>query len=170
MGERLGRGLEGGAFHFFQGNTRPRVAFDTRPRIALLIPLVQGLNPPKDPKLPPQKEDQDLQIPSLSPGKILLEEFLDPLGISLPDFAERVRMPYGSVQEIFHGKRRIGPDAAARFSLFFGNSAKFWLNLQAAHDARAAEELVSRLREEISPWSHGSPKESLRGTLKTTPK
>lgn len=68
------------------------------------------------------------------PGAVLREDFLGPLGISAHRLALRTRMPATRVGEILHERRAISPDTALRLARFFGTSAEFWLNLQAAHD------------------------------------
>lgn len=69
-----------------------------------------------------------------SPGQMLLEEFLKPLGMTQAELAERIRVPYVRVNEIVNGKRRITPSTALRLSKAFGTSPEFWLNGQLALD------------------------------------
>lgn len=71
---------------------------------------------------------------STHPGKILLEEFLKPAGISQVAFAKHVGVPRQRIHEIVHGKRRITPDSAWRFAQAFGTTPEFWMNLQTEHD------------------------------------
>jgi addiction module HigA family antidote len=68
------------------------------------------------------------------PGKILLEEFLVPLGVSQYRLAKAISVPARRINEIVHGHRRITADTALRLSRFFGTSERFWLNLQARYD------------------------------------
>jgi len=68
------------------------------------------------------------------PGEILLDEFLNPLGISQVAFAAHIRVPVQRVNEIVHGKRGITPESAWLFAEAFGTSPEFWLNLQANYD------------------------------------
>ncbi|MDI6768562.1 MAG: HigA family addiction module antitoxin [Anaerolineales bacterium] len=68
------------------------------------------------------------------PGQILLEEFLNPLGLSQVAFAEHIQVPVQRVNEIVRGKRGITPETAWLFAEAFGTSPEFWLNLQANHD------------------------------------
>jgi antitoxin HigA-1 len=70
----------------------------------------------------------------LPPGKILLEEFLVPLGVSQYRLAKAISVPARRINEIVHGHRRITADTALRLSRFFGTSERFWLNLQARYD------------------------------------
>lgn len=64
------------------------------------------------------------------PGEILLEEFLLPLEISAYKLSKDIGIPQTRVSAILKGARRITADTALRLSIYFGNSAKFWLGLQ----------------------------------------
>jgi addiction module HigA family antidote len=68
------------------------------------------------------------------PGAILREDFLIPMGLTAHQLALRTRMPATRIGEILHERRAVSPDTALRLARFFGTSAEFWLNLQAAHD------------------------------------
>lgn len=68
------------------------------------------------------------------PGEILLQEFLQPLGISQMAFAKHVGVSARRINEIVRGKRGITPDTAWRFAQAFGTTPEFWMNLQTAHD------------------------------------
>ena len=68
------------------------------------------------------------------PGRILLEEFLEPLGLTQVALAAHIGVPVQRVNEIVRGKRGITPETAWLFSQAFGTTPEFWLNLQANHD------------------------------------
>jgi antitoxin HigA-1 len=68
------------------------------------------------------------------PGEILLEEFLNPLGLSQVAFAGHIGVPVQRVNEIVRGKRGITPESAWLFAEAFGTSPEFWLNLQSNYD------------------------------------
>ena len=68
------------------------------------------------------------------PGQILLEEFLNPLGLSQVALASHIDVPVQRVNEIVRGKRGITPDSAWLFAEAFGTSPEFWLNLQSNYD------------------------------------
>lgn len=74
------------------------------------------------------------KLKNIHPGEILLEEFLIPLEITAYKLSKEISIPQTRVSEIIKGNRRITADTALRFSKFFGNSAKFWLGLQADFD------------------------------------
>ncbi len=70
------------------------------------------------------------KLKNITPGEILLEEFLVPLEISQYRLSKDLEIPQTRVSEIIKGNRRISADTAVRLSAYFGNSAKFWLGLQ----------------------------------------
>jgi addiction module HigA family antidote len=74
------------------------------------------------------------KLPNIHPGEILNEEFLIPLNITAYRLAKETNIPQTRISEIIKGKTRITADTALRFSIFFGNSAKFWLGLQDDYD------------------------------------
>ncbi len=88
----------------------------------------------------------------IHPGEILLEEFLNPMGISQYRLAKDISVPQRRISEIVQGKRAITADTALRLGRFFGMEAQFWLNLQARYDLlRAENELSNRLKKEVRP-------------------
>ncbi len=68
------------------------------------------------------------------PGEVLLEQFLNPLGISQYRVAKDIDVPARRINEIVHGQRSISANTALRLGLYFGTSAEFWMNLQAKYD------------------------------------
>lgn len=88
----------------------------------------------------------------IHPGEILLEEFLEPMGITQYRLAKSLSVPQRRIGEIVKGKRAITADTALRLGRFFGMEAQFWLNLQARHDLVLAEvQLAERLDTEVRP-------------------
>jgi addiction module HigA family antidote len=86
------------------------------------------------------------KVPLATPGEILLEEFLKPLGITQYRLAKEIGVPQRRIGEIVAGKRAITADTAARLGVYFGMEAEFWLNLQAHYDlVRAREALGGQL-------------------------
>ena len=79
------------------------------------------------------------KLKNISPGEILQEEFLIPMGISQYRLAKELDIPQTRISNIINGSRRITADTALRLSLFFGNSAKFWLGLQDDFDIENAQ-------------------------------
>lgn len=74
------------------------------------------------------------KLRNISPGEILLEEFLVPLEISQYRLSKDLEIPQTRISEIIKGNRRISADTAVRLSAYFGNSPKFWLGLQNDYD------------------------------------
>jgi addiction module HigA family antidote len=70
---------------------------------------------------------------------MLLEEFLEPLGLSQHQRAMQTRVPSTRIGEIVRGKRALTPDTALRLARFFENNLEFWLNLQQMHDQSKAK-------------------------------
>jgi antitoxin HigA-1 len=74
----------------------------------------------------------------IHPGEILLEEFLNPMGITQYRLAKTISVPARRINEIVHGKRAISPDTALRLSRALGTSDRFWMNLQSRYDLDVA--------------------------------
>jgi addiction module HigA family antidote len=70
----------------------------------------------------------------IHPGEMLREEFLKPLKISVNALSIAIGVPTSRIHEIIKERRGISADTALRLSLYFGNSAQFWLNLQNTYD------------------------------------
>lgn len=80
------------------------------------------------------------RLPNIHPGEILKLDFLEPLEITPYRLSKDLGVAQTRISEILAGKRSITADTALRLSRYFGNSAQFWLNLQAQHDLRQAQE------------------------------
>ncbi len=90
------------------------------------------------------------KIQPIHPGEILLEEFLNPLGVSQYRLAKDTSVHARRINEIVHGTRGITADTALRLGRFFGTSAQFWLNLQTHFDLEVQKEkLGDRLDREV---------------------
>jgi antitoxin HigA-1 len=72
------------------------------------------------------------------PGIILLQEFLDPAGLTQAELARALGIPLNRVNELVRGKRGITPETALLLAGYFKNSAEFWMNLQTAYDLTRA--------------------------------
>lgn len=70
------------------------------------------------------------KLKNITPGEILLEEFLIPMDISQYRLSKELEVSQTRISEIVKGNRRISADTAVRLGTYFGNSAKFWLGLQ----------------------------------------
>ncbi len=72
-----------------------------------------------------------------TPGEILKEEFLDPMGITPYALAKGVFVDPSRISAIIKGKRKNTADTAIRFSRFFGTTPEFWMNIQTRYDLEA---------------------------------
>ena len=90
------------------------------------------------------------RLAPVHPGEVLLEEFLRPMGISQNRLALSVGVHPRRINEIVLGKRAITADTALRLAKYFGNSAKFWIGLQADYELDVARDhLGDRLEREV---------------------
>lgn len=93
------------------------------------------------------------RIPLATPGEILAEEFLEPLGISQYRLAKDIGVSARRINEIVHGKRAITADTSLRLAKYFRMSDGFWLRLQADYDMRIAKrKLEKQLNKTIKPF------------------
>ncbi len=74
------------------------------------------------------------KLANVHPGEVLNLEFLEPLEITAYRLSKDLKIPQTRISEILKGRRRITADTALRLSIYFGNSAKFWLGLQDDYD------------------------------------
>jgi len=91
---------------------------------------------------------------TITPGEILLEEYLRPMGISQNAVARAIGVPPRAINEIVLGKRSITPAMSIRFGVFFGQSDTFWHGIQVECDFRALaskrKQLVSAIQPAVS--------------------
>ena len=81
----------------------------------------------------------------ITPGEILLEEYLKPIGISPNAMARAIGVAPRAINEIVHARRSITPAMSIRFSAFFGQSDEFWHRLQVECDFRELAREEKRL-------------------------
>lgn len=86
------------------------------------------------------------RLPPIHPGEVVREEFLKPMNLSAHQLALALRVPATRINEIVNQRRGITADTAMRLARYFGTTAKFWINLQAAYDLDLAED---RFREAV---------------------
>ena len=89
----------------------------------------------------------------VTPGDLLLEEFLKPMGISQYRLAKEINVPAQRIGDIVAGKRGVTADTDLRLCRFFGLSNGYWLRAQAAHDTEVAERAIGSKLVKIRPWS-----------------
>jgi addiction module HigA family antidote len=91
-------------------------------------------------------------LENLTSGEILLEDYMKPMGLTQNALARALGVPPRRVNEIVHGKRAITLDTSLRLGRFFGQSPRFWLNVQTECDLRNARQLVERVASEVHPF------------------
>jgi len=90
------------------------------------------------------------------PGEILLEEFLNPMGLTQKELADSIHVPYQRVNDIINGRRNVSPSTALRLSKFFGTSVDFWMNLQTRWDIYYALQTEKKLVDTIKPYKRAA--------------
>ena len=90
-------------------------------------------------------------MPPIHPGEVLMEEYLEPLGITQHRLAIAIGVPPRRINEIVHGKRRITADTALRMARYFGTSERFWMNLQGRYDLEVERDRLVDTLDEITP-------------------
>ena len=93
------------------------------------------------------------KLDPVTPGEILLEEFLKPMGLSQYRLAKEIGVPAQRISEIVSNKRSVTADTDLRLCRFFGLSSGYWLRAQAAYDTEVAERTIGPLLKNIKPWS-----------------
>lgn len=92
------------------------------------------------------------KLPTITPGEILLEEFLKPMEISQYRLAKSTKLPQTRIAEIVKGRRSITAETALRFARFFNTSPQFWMNLQTEYELRIAKrKLQKKVEREVEP-------------------
>ena len=94
------------------------------------------------------------KLKPVTPGELLREEFLSPMGLSQYRLAKEIGAPAQRIGEIVAGKRAITADTDLRLCRFFGLSNGYWLRAQAAYDTQVARGKLSDALGKIRPW-HG---------------
>ena len=89
----------------------------------------------------------------VTPGELLLEEFLLPMGITKYRLAKEIGVPAQRIGDIVAGKRSITADTDLRLCRFFGLSEGYWLRAQVAYDTEVARERLAGELAKIHPWS-----------------
>ena len=92
------------------------------------------------------------RLPPVHPGEILRDEFLNPMGISVYELANAIKVPRSRANDIVLGRRAVTTDTAMRLGRYFGMSPEFWINLQARYDLDLADRtLRRRIEQEVAP-------------------
>jgi antitoxin HigA-1 len=92
------------------------------------------------------------KLTAITPGEILLTEFLNPLGISQSRLARDLNVPTRRINDIVQGKRAITPDTALRLAVYFNMTPEFWINLQSHYDLKLAKQnLLPKIERSVRP-------------------
>ncbi len=92
------------------------------------------------------------KLKPVTPGELLLEEFLKPMGVSQYRLAKEIGVPAQRIGAIVAGKRAVTADTDLRLCKFFGLSHGYWLRAQAAYDTEVAQDELRDTLERIKPW------------------
>jgi addiction module HigA family antidote len=95
----------------------------------------------------------NINLNNITPGEILLEDYMKPMGLSQNALARAIGVSPRRVNEIVHGKRVVTLDTSLRLGRYFGQSARFWLNLQTECDLRNSVRLIERIAREVRPFA-----------------
>jgi addiction module HigA family antidote len=98
----------------------------------------------------------------VTPGELLKEEFLEPMGISQYRLAKEIGVPAQRIGEIVAGNRSITADTDLRLCRFFSLSNGYWLRVQAAFDTEVAADALSEQLKNIRPWNASKPQSGQR--------
>ena len=90
----------------------------------------------------------------VTPGELLWEDFMVPMGLSRSRLAEEIGVPAPRIGDIVSGKRAVTADTDLRLCRFFGLSDGYWLRAQAAFDIEVAKRELAPELKKIKPWSH----------------
>ena len=97
----------------------------------------------------------EAHLPPVTPGEILRDDFLEPLGITPYRLAQDIHVQQTRVGEILAGRRAITADTALRLARYFGTTPQLWMNLQAQYDLQRAEADCAVDLERIRPRAVG---------------
>jgi len=93
------------------------------------------------------------QLRNIHPGEVLMEEFLNPYGLSQNQAAKDMGVSPRRINEVILGKRSVTADTAIRLSLYFGTSEQFWMGLQDDFDLEEAKFKIGENIEKIKPYT-----------------
>ena len=99
-----------------------------------------------------QESESMATLKPVTPGELLLEEFLVPMALSQYRLAKEIDVPAQRIGEIVAGKRVITADTDLRLCRFFGLSNGYWLRAQVAHDTEVAAKALAPVLRRIKPW------------------
>lgn len=92
-----------------------------------------------------------IDLKNITPGEILWEDYMKPMGLSQNGLARALGVPARRINEIIHGKRAVTLDTSLRLARYFGQSPRFWLNIQSECDLRNAHKLQKQIFHQVQP-------------------
>src|SRR5436189_4196913 len=90
------------------------------------------------------------------PGKLLLEEFIKPMNLTVYRVAKDSGLPQSSLAAIVSGRRSISAETAIRLGLYFRVDAQFWLNLQTRYDLMMLDHKRAQIQKQVHPLAHAA--------------
>lgn len=97
------------------------------------------------------------RLDPVHPGRILLHDYLEPLGLSANALALALRVPANRITGIVNGTRAVTAETALRLAQYFGGTPEIWLRLQARYELqRAEQDAGDRIRREVLPRDHAT--------------
>ena len=102
------------------------------------------------------------KLSPVTPGDVLLEEFLRPMEITQNQLAKDIKVPANRISQIIHGKREITADTALRLGKYFGIEPEFWVNLQMRYNMKIAKnKLEKKIEREVKVHFNKSNSQNL---------
>ncbi len=98
--------------------------------------------------------DDYLDIPTI--GEIIVDEFLEPMNITPYRLSKELNVSTSTILDLIHNRRKLSVEMALRFSKYFGNTYKFWLNLQNELEIRETKKKIEKDLEKIQVYSHSA--------------
>lgn len=89
----------------------------------------------------------------VTPGELLWEEFMSPMGLSRYRLAKEIDVPAQRIGDIVNGKRAITADTDLRLCRFFGLANGYWLRAQTAYEIEIAQRELAPILKKIKPWA-----------------
>lgn len=94
------------------------------------------------------------KLAPVTPGEVLLEEFMKPMNISQDKLAEDINVPLSRISQIISGRKEISAETALRLGRYFSIEPEFWINLQTRYNMKKARsKLGTRLDKEVKVHS-----------------
>jgi len=98
--------------------------------------------------------EEYIETPTI--GEIIVEEFLEPLNITPYRLSKELNVSTSTILDLIHNRRKVSVEMALRLSKYFGNSYKFWLNLQNEIEIRDTKKKIEKDLEKIHLFSHSA--------------